>query len=304
MAKRYNIRDNFEDVYLRSKTIQKYLQSADQSLLKNNDFKRTINYISKYFYRRHRGTYQMAGFDLEDIHSIATMFGLVFSGYGQRYETPKDFYTVMMRFISQRMHRMAGWVIKKFQINELAPRQLIHSDPLAINGTNHDFGDQTYNLHNGIVIEGVHMTSPISLPADEDIRSLTAVVDLLEMEYDNQSKICENSSAPESKKARTAKGEIRNKLREAESRLSETKRIRRICRKEQKESYKVLKKELHANWHLYVDQLAYCSVSKYVSSGVRKSARSVCRKYGIDYTGWAKQQIQDHKLTESEITIF
>ena len=46
-----NIKDHFEEVYLRSKTIKKYLPLADVSILKNPEFGRVVNYMSGYYFK-------------------------------------------------------------------------------------------------------------------------------------------------------------------------------------------------------------------------------------------------------------
>lgn len=302
--KKYNIKDNFEDVYLRSKMAQRHLKNADPNLHKDPEFKKTINYISHFYYKKHMGVYQMAGFDFDDIHNIALMFGLIFSGYGQKFETTKDFYTIMMRFISQRMFQMAGWVIKKFQLNELAPKQIQSFDPLTDNNLlapRSNSAGTSFKLHNNIVIDGVYMYESGPIPDEEQIRRTENTIDILEAQYSVVNGNPRNTSDREQSKR--TKRKIKRKLKTAEKTLAESQKKKREIRKKQKEKYEILKQELHENWHKHIDELAYYSVSRFVSSGVRKSARTICKKYNIDYEEWAQKQIEERKLDSGDIII-
>ena len=120
--KRFNIKDDFENLYLRSKTLKRYLHKADPEILKDNEFKKVISYISGHFYYINKGVYQMASFDYEDIHSMSQIYGLAFMGSGFEAKSKKDMYTVMMRFISQRLTQATAWIAKKFQITTIPGR--------------------------------------------------------------------------------------------------------------------------------------------------------------------------------------
>ena len=297
---RYNIKENFEDVYLRSNQIKMYLSKADPNLLKDPEFKRTINYISGHFYRKFMGVYRMAGFDLEDICSTASIFGLMFAGYNKEYDTTRDFYNVMMRFVSQRLLRMAGWMIKKFQLDELSPKQIKTIDPLFINavslGAVSRQDDQRHNYHNNIIIDGVYLFERDPVTDSENIRRLENTIDLLEQQYET---ITSNEAQDKMDKIN-----IKISKREAEKALGSLELQKKKNTKIQRDRYKVLKKELNENWPEYTDKLAYYSVSRFVSFGVRKSARSFCKKYGINYSEWADQQIKNRKLDSDDIIIY
>lgn len=53
----------------------------------------------------------------------------------------------------------------------------------------------------------------------------------------------------------------------------------------------------------YSGRLAEIATSKLVEFSVRKKARSLCKKNGIDYIAWARQQIETRKLNESDFIL-
>ena len=219
---RYNLKNDFEDVYLRSRTLKKYLPLADQKILTNPEFTRVVNYISNLFYQKYRRLYGVGGFDLEDIQNVTRLWGLAFTGYGGQWKSDKDKFTVMMRFVSQRLWQMTGWIAKKFQCDEVTRYQMFCTE-------------------------------------DGLIEKLGA--------------------APV--------------IEEAESKPASPAR-----------STSSLKKDFEKDVHKHSNALSYYSVSKAVSGDVRKRARFYCKKYGIDYQGWAKNYLDTHDCDESNFQIY
>ena len=217
---RLNIKDHFEEVYLRSKTIQRYLPLADQSVLTNPEFNRVINYISGLFFRKYRRLYRAGGFDIEDIRSITQIFGLVFTGFGFQGKTERDKFMVMMRFVNQRLCQMTRWIAKKFQADEVVKMQ-------------------TFCTGDGMIEK---LGAPVK-PA----------------EYVT----C------------TPKRNVRE-----------------------------MRVDLEANIGKHADSLAYYSVSKFVAGDIRKKARALCKKHGIDYQGWARDYLNTHDCDESNFQIY
>ena len=220
-----NIKDHFEEVYLRSKTIKKYLPLADVSILKNPEFGRVVNYMSGYYFKKYNRLYRAGGFDVDDIRSITQIFGLVFTGYRFQGKTERDSFMVMMCFISQRLGQMTRWIAKKFQADEVVKMQ-------------------TYCTADGLIEK-----LGISVPPEENG---------LEVEVEKMSK-------------------------------------RRIHD---------LRKELDKDAFKHADALSYYSVSKFVAGDVRKKARSVCKKHGINYQEWAHNYLNTHDCDESNFQIY
>lgn len=65
----------------------------------------------------------------------------------------------------------------------------------------------------------------------------------------------------------------------------------------------MMKHKLESNLPAYRDRLAELATSKVVDFIVRKKARSVCKKNGIDYVVWAKEQIRSKNLSESDFVL-
>jgi regulator of replication initiation timing len=140
-----------------------------------------------------------------------------------------------------------------------------------------------------------------ALPIWQSVKKLENEIDLLEEKLESTIEEQELVTITDAQRIRNEKNRIKSRLRKAENSLEKTEKSIKDRRKTEKKRYEFLKAELHENWHRYVDDLAYYSVSKFVSSGVRKSARSICRKYGIDYEGWAEKQVKNRKLLSGDI---
>lgn len=65
----------------------------------------------------------------------------------------------------------------------------------------------------------------------------------------------------------------------------------------------IMKFKLGANIGQYSDRLAEIATSKLVEFSVRKKARSMCKKNGIDYIAWAKEQIRVRNLNEGDFIL-
>ncbi len=66
---------------------------------------------------------------------------------------------------------------------------------------------------------------------------------------------------------------------------------------------KIMRLKLELNIDAHADKLAYMATSKMVDFGVRKKARSICRKNGIDYIAWASKQVNDLDANESDFIL-
>jgi hypothetical protein len=64
-----------------------------------------------------------------------------------------------------------------------------------------------------------------------------------------------------------------------------------------------MRENLEENIDQYRDRLAEMATSKLVEYSVRKKAREMCRKYGIDYLNWAKGQIAARNLNSTDFVL-
>jgi hypothetical protein len=65
----------------------------------------------------------------------------------------------------------------------------------------------------------------------------------------------------------------------------------------------VMRLRLQSNIGAYSERLSEIATSKLVEFSVRKKARSVCKKNGIDYIAWAKAQIRTKNLSEGDFIL-
>jgi hypothetical protein len=73
--------------------------------------------------------------------------------------------------------------------------------------------------------------------------------------------------------------------------------------KERKAKADAMRTLLESNIDKYKDQLAEMATSKVVDFQVRKKARQLCRKHGIDYIAWAKAQIATRNLNDVDFVL-
>jgi hypothetical protein len=64
-----------------------------------------------------------------------------------------------------------------------------------------------------------------------------------------------------------------------------------------------MRRKLEDNIPQFEGQLAEMATSKQIEFKVRKKARSICRKHGIDYINWAKNQIKLRNLDENDFIL-
>lgn len=75
-----------------------------------------------------------------------------------------------------------------------------------------------------------------------------------------------------------------------------------IVTKGQKAEVQALKRKLSANIDKYANTLCYYATVKHVAFNVRRVARTVCRKHGIDYVEWLKRKASETDLDLSQFT--
>jgi hypothetical protein len=119
VSKRNNLTDNFEQVYLAYKALQRYIPNSDESVLSNVGFIKVVNYKARQYWKKTQFFWISNGFDYEDVHSMIQLFGYSFFGSGTELTTDKDGFNVMLRFIDQRLMNVENCVTRKFQLDEV-----------------------------------------------------------------------------------------------------------------------------------------------------------------------------------------
>jgi hypothetical protein len=130
MTKKRNIRDQFEEIYLRSNDVKRFMHLADQSVVNDKNFNKAINYIV-YLYQRNDAYVEFfgkVGYDREDLRSIAMVWGLTFVGRQASLGLDPYNFKLMIRYVGQRMSAFKNWVVKKFFVEEVVT---VGDDPIS-----------------------------------------------------------------------------------------------------------------------------------------------------------------------------
>jgi hypothetical protein len=117
---RKNIKDNFEDVYLRSNILKKYFKKVDYSLLNDQNFNKIVSYLTRKHYMKSKYLFAMNGFEIEDVNNVIRIYGLIFWAHSKRKTREKKDYLTMIRYINQRMVNFTKWIAKKFNVSDIS----------------------------------------------------------------------------------------------------------------------------------------------------------------------------------------
>ncbi len=119
---RKNIRDNFEDLYLRSNIVKRDISNADPKVLKSKEFNKICVYMANTCFSENRKFLLTCGFDFDDILSISKIFGATYVGakFDLTGSTEKGKNLVMMRYIGQRLSLFVKWTSKKLHDEEIS----------------------------------------------------------------------------------------------------------------------------------------------------------------------------------------
>lgn len=268
IIRRGNIRESFEDVYLRKNWVIKYSNLADPKIINSTDFKKSVNYSIKLAFLKNHQILARHGFTKEDLNNIGLLFGMIYYGMPSKSEKNN---TYMIYFIMQRFNKMIGWIAKKFQLEEVIDDSLYTEDHRNYNqnGTNyHDPADMLF-FHQGVIHE----------------HSLTKSdkVELIKDEIETIKRSCGiNNQKKQIRKIKKLKCDIKDINREDRNK-----------RKLDKELLTKLQTEFKKNPSKYRKQLAHYATSKHVSGEIRKVARKYCRVYDIDYVAYVKELISN-----------
>lgn len=307
MSKQYNTRENFEDVYLRSKCLARALSrlpnGAAEKFLKDPEFNRCVSFMANNVFTRNMSKLQSCGFDEEDIKSISLVYGLEFmatnSGISADTRPSRDTYLIMFRFLGQKwINFFIRLDIKFFNDERLAEPHIGKLPVSADNLRAYDpmqslfidenlVGKEDQNLAN--FIEG--SSEPLdSFSYQEQLSVLKEQLESVDLQRSSLTKkACKNMEKEVVSRLKQRllyqQRSLGKKISTIKKRISEERRI-----------LKGLKDEIKNNSDKYAERLAFLATSKHTSFAVRKNAQKLCRKHAINYVIWAKDYIQERDV--------
>lgn len=270
---------NFEEIYLRATTLRRFMHKADPAVLNDPDFKRTVKYMTKLYFVQHRSFFTSHGFEFDDLHSIVTLYALAYMGMPRAEMSTKSVYTIMMSFIRQRVNFLMTSIVREF-----------NTDDVMVS-TIDDFSEIEDKSVCTIELDGERMWSHGESVTDGEISS--SLEDRI---------FTINEKLTTSKKSDQLWLKLKRSQLEKESVAVEKKISTK--RKEFLSTRKSTLKELRALFMAdpakYSNQLSYYATTKHVSKDIRKKARLLCKKYGIDYKTWLKEKLNSVSLDSVE----
>lgn len=324
-SKSYNLKEDFEAVYLRMRTLKRFMGLADPAITGSLDFKKVIKFKSESYWRWGTKIFQPNGFEYEDLESIVTAWSYGFAGIKRGIAPSKELFNHMMKFLDQRFQNMTDWTWKKFGLSERIG-QISMDGQLTIDDED---GRKAIEIRSASTLPSADFMNyrpfmsqeewfDSRQPTKEDPQSRLVSAQIAEM------KLCEL------KENTTKKSElIRDQLREIKLRIREIRRGERkgpyrlerrtlYCRlralqleaatmdaKRTQEAVQVdcMRARLHQDPIKYKDQLCHYASTKHVQYDVRKKARQICAQYGIDYINWATRQIRELNVPANNFDI-
>jgi len=100
-TRRFNKKESFESLYLRESTAKRVDLNAYAHHLTDPSYKKIIQYVAKGFYRKAQKLCNFLDLEYDDIHSLASTFGLYYLGLPKKEENNN---VIMMKFIDQRLY--------------------------------------------------------------------------------------------------------------------------------------------------------------------------------------------------------
>lgn len=266
-----NLSEDFEAIYLRFNMCKKHIPNADHAELDKPDFKKAVKYMASKYYMKHKDLFAVHGFEYEDILSIATVFGLTYMGIDVEISDPRNGrakYLIMMRYISQRMNNLVKWIAKKFNAD--------------------DAWVMTLEKFTGAVDKySADLSKERDIATEEDLlMAQRDAMDAVNADLDR---------GEDSEELLAQKDLIMGNIKAAKKRIAKN-------NKKRKSLTAKLRKRLAARPKKYREQLCYYATSKHTSKEVRRKARGLCRKYGIDYIEWLKKKSESPGFDSTQFT--
>lgn len=117
--KKYKASENYEECYLRINELKKALKdSTNSDAINDPELQKVVSYMAKLSYNKNKVYLKKHGFELEDLVSIITLHSIAFIGLKKDFKTNKDKYTLMMRYITQRLSLFYKTMKRKFKTKE------------------------------------------------------------------------------------------------------------------------------------------------------------------------------------------
>lgn len=273
MSKR-KLSENFEEIYLRYGTAEKYLHKASSEEVQSIKNQKVITYMTNKYYNINRSFLLHAGYNYDDLRNIIAVYVATFLGSDYDIDSERGKKLIMMRYVEQRVVRFIQWVSRKFGSNEVVSYSPITDAEVYRN----EYCD---TLNNVIEIDGIPMwgkETPIS------IREQIANIDI-ELEDLFYSK----KSPSREKVLRRERKELKKEYNKENSK--------------NKDRIKELKIELNENWEEHKDTLAFYATSKHVAEDVRRAARRYCKKFDINYIDLTLKLIRDNNYENKDFTL-
>jgi hypothetical protein len=257
---------DFEEIYLRMPTLKRFVHKADEQIMQDPNFQKTVKYMTARYFNGYKSFLKGNGFDRDDLENIINLFGLAFMGMPQKEGIEsRDLYGLMMRFIQQKCNFFLETIGRKFNSN----------DTIIV----------SFDHFSGI--EG-------SKPQQEDEESRAEWLDNSIFMIEEKMKTC---STDERFTLKMTRNEFKKELTKANDSIDKKKREFNGSRKETLDKLRQL---FLADPHKYSNQLSHYATTKHVSKDIRKKARLMCNKYGIDYKKWLKEKLNDYATDSIE----
>lgn len=275
---RYNLNEHFEDVYLRSRTLRRFMDKVDHKMMADQDTRKVIEHLTD----RQMGVYgkifSWNGFDRDDIRSIVSLFASCFTGFGIKKKSKRGYYYLMMRFVQQRMEFFVRCVIRKFHVDDTSCQNVIHSRLAPT------LGDDTSLLEFLASSEAVaQFLTGFSAEPEQSYRERAEEVEdqieILKIRHQDAIDSCRPEQEVEA--YRRAVDRLTNVAQSY--RQEANKEIRK-----ERALTAALKKRLSEDPQRYADQLSYYATYKGIPYDVRRAARKICKRHGIDFVAWVK----------------
>lgn len=229
MVKKNNVKDSFELCYLRSRAAKSAFDKTDKvnALLNQPFFEKAVQVASKEVYRKTENSLNHFGYFLEDVKSIARVYGLQFINHEFSNKKNSDLTIPLTKFIIQRLNTFITLLNRKFETNEFS-------------------------------ITSADTSLLLDFVPDESLSPIKE----------------DDMIVVEPSKNKTSKKQT-----------------------------KALSKKIQKNIDLYAPRLAELATSKHTGYFIRKKARSICKKCGINYLEITLDKIKKHNLDPNQFAL-
>ena len=276
-GKRYSLSDNFEEIYLRERTLKRFIANGDLKLIAEKETAKVIEHLTDRQMAVYGKILSWNGFDREDIRSIVMTFCLCFTGIEKlaNAKSKKDYYYLMMNFVNQRMEYFISCVMRKFQISDVVNYNVAGTH--AVGSSQEEFIGMVAEEHRepGPAEEESEMTLP------ENISYLEDQLEVIKLRFTEAEEAGKKDQAVQLK---DAIGRMMTVIQSYREEHNESVQADRALSAD-------LKKRLADNPKAHSEKLCYYATYKGIPYDVRRAARNVCRRHGIDYISWAKSRV-------------